>query len=395
MREEELLKYQNILLLQGPKGWFFYKLGKYFKNKGKVVYKINFNGGDLITYPDFKNSFNFTDKIENWPEFLTNFLENKKIDVIFLYGDYKPYHRIAIDIARKRNIDVYVFEEGYVRPYYITMEKWGINGFSSLPKDPSFYLNLPDIEIPEPQPTEFSYIRQQFSRVVHYVFLELFRWKFRHYVPYKNYFPYVSTIFCFLRGLIRKGLYKFKDKKIFHLLKTELSKKYFLVALQCHNDSQIKIHSKYNSVEEFIEEVIKSFARHACKEHYLVFKHHPVDRGFKHYEKFIRKLAKEHEIEKRIFYVHDLHLPTLIKNSLGVVVVNSTVGLQALWHNIPVKTMGKAIYDIEGLTFQGTLDDFWKNPGEVDKNLFKKFYNYVIKTTQLNGSFYGRFPFKF
>lgn len=92
--------------------------------------------------------------------------------------------------------------------------------------------------------------------------------------------------------------------------------------------------------------------------------------------------------------MHDLHLPTLIKGSIGVIVVNSTVGLQALYHNRPVKVMGKAIYDMPGLTFQGSLDKFWQNPGKIDRKLFEKFRSYVIKTTQLNGSFYGRFPFE-
>jgi len=139
---------------------------------------------------------------------------------------------------------------------------------------------------------------------------------------------------------------------------------------------------------------LESFSKHALKEHFIVFKHHPVDRGFVCYKKLIKNLAEKFGIKGRVFYVHDLHLPTLIKNSLGVVVINSTVGLQALYHNIPVKAMGRAIYDIPGLTFQGELNDFWKDPGTIDRKLFKKFYNYVVKTTQLNGSFWGRFPFE-
>jgi capsular polysaccharide export protein len=143
----ELSPYKNILLLQGPKGFFFYKLGKYLKKLGKNVYKINFNGGDLITYPDFINSYNFTGKIENFKEFLKSFIKEKKIDLILMYGDYKPYHKIAIEVCQDLQIDWYIFEEGYIRPHYITMEKFGVNGFSRLPKDPQFYLMLPDFNI--------------------------------------------------------------------------------------------------------------------------------------------------------------------------------------------------------------------------------------------------------
>ncbi len=390
----ELSPYKNILLLQGPKGFFFYKLGKYLKKLGKNVYKINFNGGDLITYPDFKNSYNFTDKIENFKEFLKSFIKEKKIDLILMYGDYRPYHRIAVEVCQDLQIDWYTFEEGYVRPHYITMEKYGVNGFSRLPKDLQFYLNLPDSDFLEPKPNEFRFYKKALSCFLHYLSLELLSLKFPHYQFYKNYRPYLPYLFGLLRGVIRKQVYKIAEKPIFSLLTNELRKKYFLVPLQVYNDSQVILHSKYNSVKEFIEEVLESFAKNALKEHSIVFKHHPVDRGFVCYKSFIENLGKKLDIKDRVFYVHDLHLPTLIKGSLGVVVINSTVGLQSLYHNIPVKVMGKAIYDIPGLTFQGSLDDFWKNPGEVDRTLFKKFYGYVIKTTQLNGSFWGRFPFE-
>ena len=391
--KKEVLEYGNYLLLQGPKGFFFYKLGKYLEGIGKTVYKINFNGGDLLTYPSFRNVYNYRDKIENFREYFKNFIETKNIDVVLLYGDYKPYHRIAIEVCKERNIPVYVFEEGYVRPYYITMEKYGINGFSKLPKDPTFYRNLPKIEVEEPLPVNFSYTKQTLSRAFHYISLELLRWYFPDYVPHKSYVPYLPRIFCWIRGLIRKPIYLYKEKPVFKKI-LQLRKRYFLVVLQVHDDTQITLHSDYNSVEEFIHDVLHSFANYAKDDNYLVFKHHPVDRGFKNYEKLIKELSDKLKVKERVFYIHDMPLPKLIKGSLGVITINSTVGMQALYHNVPVKAMGRAIYDIPGLTFQGSLDDFWNNPGEVDKELYNKFRSYVIKTTQLNGSFYGRFPFE-
>lgn len=391
---EEVLRYNNYLLLQGPKGFFFYSLAKFLKSLGKNVYKINFNGGDFLTFPLFKHALNYRGKIEDFRNYLKEIIFSKNIDVVLIYGDYRPYHRIAVDLCKEIEISVYVFEEGYVRPDYITLEKSGINGWSKLPKNPAFYKNLPEIEVPRPLSVNHSYFKRTFSRVIHYFFLELFKWYFPHYVPYKKYFPYLSTIYFWLRGVtIRKVLYKIKERKIFKLLTNELKNKYFLVPLQVYNDSQIILHSNYNSIEEFITEVMESFAKYSKKDTYLVFKHHPEDRGFKNYEKHIRKLAKRLYIENRVFYIHDFHLPTLIKGSIGVITINSTVGLQALYHNRPVKVMGKAIYDIPGLTFQEDLDKFWENPGYIDRELFSKFRKYVIITTQLNGSFYGRFPF--
>ena len=40
------------------------------------------------------------------------------------------------------DIDVFVFEEGYVRPHYITMEKFGVNDYSQISRNPNFYQNL-------------------------------------------------------------------------------------------------------------------------------------------------------------------------------------------------------------------------------------------------------------
>lgn len=394
MIKEKFLNYERILLLQGPKGWFFYSLGKYLKSIGKKVYKINFNGGDLITYPDFKHSYSFRGLIEEWKDFLTKFIEQNDIHLILLFGDYKPYHKIAIDLAREINLTVYVFEEGYVRPSYITMEKNGINGASSLVRDPQFYLNQQDIKIKEPLSVNFKMSKRILASIVHFLFLELLKWRFPNYVPYKKYSPYINYIFCFVRGGFRKIIYKFTEKRYCYLITESLKKKYFFVPLQVYNDSQIKIHSNYNSIEEFISEVIESFSKSASSEFYLVFKHHPQDRGFTNYRKIIKTTARKFGVEGRVIYIHDLNLPTLIKNSLGVIVVNSTVGFQSLFHNIPVKVMGKAIYDIPGLTDQNSINSFFRNPQKINKVLFHKFRNYVISTTQLNGSFYGRFHFE-
>lgn len=399
---EEVLKYDNYLLLQGPKGFFFYRLAKFLRSKGKKVYKINFNGGDMFTYPYIRNTYNYRKRIEEFREYLKKFLFEKNINVILLYGDYKPYHKIAVDLCRSMNhpIDVYIFEEGYVRPNYITLEKEGINGWSGLiSKDSEFFRNLPEIKISEPSPVNYRYSKRIISALIHYFFVEFLRWYFPYYRPSKNYFPYFHVVFFYLRGYIRKLFYKFKDRKASKLLNSDLRGKYFLVPLQVHNDTQIKIHSDYGNsstpIEDFITEVMESFKKNANDNYYLVFKHHPEDRGFKNYKEHIEKLSKILDINDRVFYVHDLHLPSLIKGSIGVVVINSTVGLQALHHNRPVKVLkGKAIYDMPGLTFQGKLDKFWQNPGRVDRELFIKFRNYLIKTCQLNGSFYGRFPFQ-
>ena len=56
-------------------------------------------------------------------------------------------------------------------------------------------------------------------------------------------------------------------------------------------------------------------------------------------------------------------------------------------HKVPTKVLGRAIYDIEGLTYQGKLDQFWTQSQDAQPNpdLVVKFINYIIHKTQING----------
>ena len=163
-----------------------------------------------------------------------------------------------------------------------------------------------------------------------------------------------------------------------------------LVALQVHDDSQKIYHSGYDSMEGFIHEVIESFQAHAGDQQVLCFKHHPMDRGYTHYGRLIRQLAAQAGLKKRVYYCHDNSLPELYRHARSIVTINSTVGLSALLHRLPVKTMGKALYDIPGLTHQGSLDSFWQNPQPVNMDLFARLHSLLFQKTQINGSFFNK-----
>ncbi|MET5116120.1 capsular biosynthesis protein, partial [Burkholderia pseudomallei] len=60
---------------------------------------------------------------------------------VLLFGDCRAIHRPIHEIARASGVRVHVFEEGYVRPLWITMERHGVNGRSLLPRDPGYYLD--------------------------------------------------------------------------------------------------------------------------------------------------------------------------------------------------------------------------------------------------------------
>ncbi|MBP5790284.1 MAG: capsule polysaccharide modification protein, partial [Neisseriaceae bacterium] len=111
---------KNILLLQGPMSGFFLQFSKWLSKYRKIVYKINFNGGDEYYYSESNaNTFAFTDKMENFGEFLSDFIEKYHIDSIVCFGDTRPMHKIAKQVSLEKNLHFWAMEEGYFRPHFI------------------------------------------------------------------------------------------------------------------------------------------------------------------------------------------------------------------------------------------------------------------------------------
>jgi capsular polysaccharide export protein len=134
---------------------------------------------------------------------------------------------------------------------------------------------------------------------------------------------------------------------------------------------------------------LHSFARAAPAASLLVFKEHPYSRGGPGHEKLVRTIAKELGIEDRIRYLSEGDTPALAEHSAGVVLINSTVGLQALERGVPLMVMGDALYDQPKLTFQGQLDDFWVNRQPPDPQMSKLFLAQLKNLTQVPASLYG------
>lgn len=381
---------ERVLLLQGPVGPFFRRLADDLTLAGAQVFKVNFNGGDWLFYRD--GAFNYRGRMEDWPKYFGALLDQLNVDVVMLFGDCRPIHKLAHEIAHRRGLEIGVFEEGYIRPDYVTLERFGVNDHSLIPREASFYSKAPVARLDRPIPLGNTYWYAVLWALLYYFAAGLLKPLFRHY---RHHRPLTwLELFPWVRSVWRKGYYALKERSILPRLKGELDGRYFLVPLQVYNDAQIHTHSGFKSISNFIDEVMASFARHAPQGATLVIKHHPMDRGYHDYTGLIRKRVQELGLRGRCFYIHDQHLPTLMQHARGVVVINSTVGLSALHHGAPLKVCGNAIYDMPGLTFQAGLDEFWQNPEQAkpDKFLLARFNGYLVQHTQLNGSFYKRLP---
>jgi capsule polysaccharide modification protein KpsS len=359
------------------------------KTLGNTVFKINLNSGDKFFFRSGKSD-DFNRPISEWYSYLEKYILLNNISSIYVFGDCRSYHQIAKQVADYLNISFYVFELGYIRPDYVTLEKAGVNDYSALPRNIDFYLDKNYPEQPLPLPANPSYFKMARSASIYYFINSLPSSTFKYYRHHKN-ASYIKEAILNIKNAYRKIYFKFSQSAIIKKIESNNIGSYFVVPLQVSTDFQIKSHSDFSSVANFIKTVLVSFASSTTSDS-LVFKHHPVDRGHANYQGLISMIAKELSCHERVYYVHDTHLPTLLKNAKGSIVINSTVGISSLWHNTPLIVLGRANYNFKGLTFQGSLDDFWLSPGIVDYDAFMAYYNYVIAHTQFNGSFYGLFP---
>lgn len=385
---DRLEAFERILLLQGPVGPFFDRLALYLLDRGKKVHKINFNAGDAFFFGACPADA-YRGPSKDFGPWLDHYLRQGRIEVIALFGEWRSYHRTAQAVASTLKIPVFVFEEGYIRPHYITLERHGVNGNTLLPRDPAFYRALRALPQPRPQPVRNNYWRMVWFTTLYYIAGVLGRWRYPHYQHHRPLQWYPEGLY-WVRSAVRKPYHRLQERGIEAQLKRrEWHKRFFLVPLQVHIDSQVTHHSCFRSVAAFLHHVVSSFAAHAPADRLLVVKHHPMDRGYTDYSKLLAGLSAELQLGERLLYVHDLHLPTLLEHACGVVTINSTVGLSALIHNTPVKTLGESVYDVPGVVSTLSLPDFWVDPGVVDTELFLRFKRYMIQQTQLNCSFYA------
>ena len=378
----------DVLMLQGPVGPFFARFAEGLEQRGFRVWRIAFNGGDRLFHRDGR-VIDYTGRLEHWESYLERLVVNRSIGRIYLFGDCRSYHRIARDVARRHGVRVFVFEEGYIRPNFVTLEEGGVNGHSSMMDDP------PRLDRQEaPLPPELAAPRHVFwftaaYSMAYYWACAATRSRYPHYRHHRP-IGWLAEGLRWLRSGARKVRYRWRERRTMAALLPQFEDNYFICPLQVHCDMQVVVHSGFNSIEHFIGEVLASFAEHAPANKAIVFKHHPLDRAYTDYTTLLANLAAELGLTDRVFYVHDLDLPTLLRHAQGTVLINSTVGLSSLFHGTPVKTLGRAVYDLPGLTVQGPLDAFWTVRERVDARTFETYRANLVLRNQINANLYRR-----
>ncbi|BBC71545.1 capsular biosynthesis protein [Altererythrobacter sp. B11] len=379
---------RSVLLLQGLMGPLFRRLGQELTRTGHTVHKVNFNGGDRI-YWRLPNGIEYRETLEEWPDRFGEILRDKQVTDVVLFGDCRPHHMPAIRICREQDVPVHVLEEGYIRPDWVTLELGGVNGHSSLPRDPEWYRQTAAVLPPVPPHAQVpsSFRRRAMEGIIYNFADVLTRWHYPGWSNHRPWHPVVEGI-GWWRKLSRK---KEREANAAQLLARlgSAPEPYFLFPLQLDSDAQIRLHSPFAGIADAMRLVIESFARHAPADARLVLKEHPLDNGVRDWQQISADLADLFGVRDRLDYLVGGDIVPIARGARGVVTINSTSGTLALAEGVPVVALGHAVYDIPDITFQGGLDAFWRNPVAPDRETFAAFRRVLIERCLIPGGFFS------
>ncbi|MBP0579789.1 capsular biosynthesis protein [Labrys sp. LIt4] len=385
-----MLRPKFIVLLQGPVGPFFSELAQSLLARGDRVLKINFNLGDRL-YSRRIPFVMFSDSLTAWRGWFSQFLLGQKPDKVILFGDQRPYHQVAVALCRELGVDVWCLEEGYLRPDYVTAEREGNNAASLLPRVLSAYdrNKVASVEAPVTIPAT-SFKPMAWWAFKYYLAMSAGSVVFRQYSHHRER-SLLGEAVLWSRNAVRKYTDRWNNAKKIIDLVDNFDRKYFVAALQVHDDLQLRVHGAGWTMERMIEATIRSFAKHAPPGTRLAFKAHPLDRGHRPYHRFVAQLARLAGVADRVSLIDDGPTGLLIRHARGMITVNSTTGILALQRNCPVFVLGNAHYAIDGLVAHGDEDklkQFWSAPFLPNAAARDAFISHMVTETQINGSYY-------
>ncbi|GAA4741860.1 capsule biosynthesis protein [Sphingomonas daechungensis] len=372
---------RSFVFLQGPPGPFFQLLGAEMAKQGAEVHRINLSGGDALDWPE--GAVNFRGRFSEWPVFFDDFLRRNGITDLLLYGDCRPYHLAAHGVAALRDVRTHVLEEGYLRPHWMTLEREGVNARSPLSRDKSWFFREAATLPPEPDlpPVTASFKRRARDSYWYYHHVLQRRFSFPHYRSHRS-TPILKEGFGWLWKFWRE---KRASRHATQVLGELEGQPKFLLPLQLSGDFQIRAHSPFPDMQSAASYVVESFAANAPEDVHLLLKAHPLDCSFYNWSRFVGEHGRRLGLENRLHFVDGGDLEKMARQSRGLVCVNSTSATLALSNDVPVCTVGEAIYDLPGLTHQEHLDTFWSRPTTPEPGLYEAFRRVLVDRCLVRG----------
>jgi capsular polysaccharide export protein len=382
---------RRFLFLQGPHGPFFSRLARLLQTAGAEVWRIGFNRGDRAFWPMSASFLPYKGRLEDWPAAFRLILAQRNITDIVLYGDTRPIHAEAIRAARDVGVVVHVFEEGYLRPYWVTYERGGSNGNSRLMQMgvPAMQkaLETLDMELPD-APARWGDMRQHmFWGALYHWFVMVGFWDYRNFRPHRA-LTVGQEFWLYVKRLALLPIHRWERIAATFRIKHG-GFPYHLVLLQLEHDSSFQMHSPFKTMSEFLEVVMEGFAKGAAPHHHIVFKAHPLEDGRVPVAREIKRLAREHGVTGRVHFVRGGKLAALLNHARSAITVNSTAAQQVLWRGLPLKTFGAAVYAKPEFVSTQALREFFILPTRPDSRAYRDYRHYLLETSQVPGGFYS------
>jgi len=314
-------------------------------------------------------------------------MEGHGVDALLMHSERRPYHREAAAEARRRGIAVCVTELGYLRPDWMTIELNGNSVDSLFPVDPGAIRAIADAA--PPFDDTLVYPREPLLETRDDLLNSLpnvFAWfLFPHYRAHGLYHPFLA----YARFLWRESRRGARDRAA-RAVRSRLAAPFFVFAMQTDTDFQIRANSQFADMEEALGIIFASFAANAEGNARLLVKKHPGDLGPVHWARRVGELADTAGIAGRVEFADGLSMAEWCRDAAGFVTVNSSAGIEALAAGVPTHTLSPAVYDVPGLTHQGSIDRFWREPVPPDADLFAAFRRALAASVQVRGTIYNR-----
>lgn len=384
-------KDRRFLFLQGPHGPFFHRLGRMLEAAQAQVWRVGFNRGDRAMWPTDASYVPYRGTVEDWPGFLAGLLAEKRITDLVLYGDTRPIHAHAVQAARAAGIAVHVFEEGYLRPHWVTYERGGSNGHSRLMQMTVTQMQaaLQKAEMDQPEaPARWGDMRQHiFWGALYHFFILAGFWDYRNFRPHRR-LTVGQEFLLYVRRLLLLPLHRW-ERTIAEFRIRHGGFPYHLVLLQLEHDASFQMHSPFSSMTDFLAVVMEGFAKGAPPHHHLVFKAHPLEDGRAPIARELRRLATLHGVAGRVHFVRGGKLASLLNHARSAVTVNSTAAQQVLWRGMALKCFGAAVYAKPEFVSTQPLAEFFARPARPDSRAYRDYRHYLLETSQITGGFYS------
>lgn len=381
----------TFLFLQGPHGPFFHRLGEMLRRAGVEVWRVGFNAGDGMFWRDAARYIAYRGRAEDWPETLRCLIAEKSITDIVLYGDTRPIHAQAVEIARAAGLRVHVFEEGYMRPYWVTYERGGTNGNSRLMEmsvpEMRAALAQSDMDAAMP-PASWGDMRQHiFYGALYHGCVLFLNQRYRGFHPHRA-LSVGQEFSLYLKRLLLMPVQAIERRIATRRIRTG-GFPYHVALLQLEHDASFQAHSPFSTITEFLEAVIDGFARGAPPHHHLVIKAHPLEDGRAPIRATLRRLIRLHGLQGRVHYLRGGKLARLLDEARSAVTVNSTAAQQVLWRGIPLRTFGQAVYAKPQFVSTKPLRDFFAGAERPDRSAYADYRRFLLETSQIAGGFYS------